>query len=275
MVTRANAPLLYALVVMRFPKVINVDRLAGAFQEQIQAEYPLESDYASQGIEVIIGPNGPEIKPTVEKFWQFSDLAKGHALILGSEFLVLHAGTASGGKPAYCGHIDFISRFVKATEAFKRAAGMNTVMSALGYRYIDLVVPRSGNDEGLSNYLEPWVMPSSPLALAEGVTLVDSVYVAGFRTPVGILRFQALRNPNATLPPELDSRFVRENGWVADRPPSDFALLDIDHAATFTSPLAIEPAIVEQNLLALQDPAAALFKKTMTPHAEKIWSENP
>lgn len=277
MVTRANAPLRYALVMMRFPKIINVaniDRIAGAFQEQVQADYPLESDYVNQGMEITIGPNGPELKPATEKLWQFTDLARGHALILGSEFLVLHAGAVHGGKPAYGGHADFIARFVKATEAFRRVEGTSPVMTALGYRYIDLVVPRPDDSRGLADYLESWVMPPSPLTL-EGVALVDSIYVAGFQTPMGVLRFQALRSPPATLPPDLNSRFVHENGWVADRPQGEFALLDIDHAATFTSPLAIEPGNVEQNLLALRHPAATLFEKTMTSHADRVWSEEP
>lgn len=277
MVTRANAPLRYALVMMRFPKIINdtnINRIAGTFQEQVQADYPLESDYAIQGTELVAGPNGPELRSVTGKLWQFTDLARGHALILGSEFLVLHAGAVNGGKPAYRGHADFIARFVKATEAFRRVEGTSPVMTALGYRYIDLVVPRPDDSRGLADYLESWVMPSSPLTL-EGIALVDSIYVAGFQTPMGVLRFQALRNPPATLPPDLDSGFVRENGWVIDRPQGEFAVLDIDHAATFASPLAIEPANVEQKLLALRDPAAALFDKTMTSHAERVWSEQP
>ncbi len=268
---RANAPLTYVLAVMRFPKILDAGRLAAEFQVQVRAEYPLESDLENQGIEISIGQNGPEIRTEVQRLWQFSDQERGHALMLGSDFLLLHSGGVDGAKPAYTGHRDFIQRFVKAVEAFCRVIGPNPLMSALGYRYIDLVVPRPEEREGLADYLKAWALPHVPDFSHEGASLVDSYSVVGFRTGEGVLRFQALRNPPSTLPPELTIGFVNENRWVAARPADEFALLDIDHAVSFGTHLAIEPATVQEQLVKLSRPCTVLFEKAVTPHAEDVW----
>jgi uncharacterized protein (TIGR04255 family) len=262
----SNAPLRYTLAMLRFPKVLSIERFVGAFQDQIRSEYPHLSDLDNQGYEVTVGDGGAGLRSVTEKFWQFSSIGRDHALILGSEFLVLHAGRDYGG------HADLIGRFARATEAFRRVDGLGTLMTALGYRYIDLVVPRAEMGESLAQYLRPWAMPTEDLELTEGLSLVDSAHISGFRTPRGVLRFQALRRPPNTLPPELDTQFVRENGWVEARPEGEFALLDIDHASVLASPLAIDPGRVADELAALRAPAVELFYKAVTPHALQEWN---
>jgi uncharacterized protein (TIGR04255 family) len=265
MVVMPNAPLRYTLAMMRFPKVLNIEKFAGFFQEEVRSEYALISEQNNQGFQMTIGDNGAEVQAISEKIWQFSDINRGHALILGQEFLVIHAGKK------YNGHNDFISRFSKAVAAFLRVGNISAVMTSIGYRYIDLVVPDAHKGEKLGDYLQPWAMPTADFNMAEGVSLVDSVYVAGFRTPLGILRFQSLRRPPNTLPPELATTFVKENGWVEPRPEGEFALLDFDHAENFSTPLAIDPAEIVAKLEALRVPAVQLFYGAVTPHALENW----
>jgi uncharacterized protein (TIGR04255 family) len=266
-VTMLNAPLRYTLAVLRFPKVINIEKYVGLFQEEVRSEYPHLSDQHNQGIEVVVAENGgAELKSISEKIWQFGTPSRDHALILGSEFLVLHAGRK------YVGHADFIGRFKRAVQAICRVEGLATVVTALGWRYIDLVVPRADQGEKLAQYLRPWAMPTEDLDLTQGVDLVDSAYIAGFRTPHGVLRFQALRRPPVTLPPELDTAFVRENGWAEQRPEGEFAVLDLDHASVLASPLAIDPATAAEGLAKLREPAVELFYKAVTEHALEEWN---
>ncbi len=260
-----NAPLRYTLAMLRFPKVISVEKYVGAFQDHVRSDYPLFSEKISQGYELKVEDGGAQVSTRVEKLWQFSSAERDHALLLGSDFLVLHAGKG------YRGHDDFISRFTRAVEAVLRVEGLATLMTAVGYRYIDLVVPKTAEGETLADYLRPWAMPTDVPELQGGISLTDSAYVAGFRTPQGVLRFQALRRPPATLPPELDTPFVRDNGWVEPRPAGEFALLDIDHARVITPSIAVNAGKVADGLATLQAPARELFDKAVTEHAIREW----
>lgn len=270
MLTMSNAPLLYTLAMLRFPKVINIERFVGDFQDRIRSDYPLYSTHQAQSLQLVLGEHGPGMKSASEKLWQFSNTERDHALILSAEFLVLHAGRKYGG------HHDFIARFVKAFESLCQVENIVTVMTSLGYRYIDLVVPKVGGNDSLVDYLQPWVMQSSEqLKLADGVTLQDSAYIAGFKTPQGVLRFQVLRQPPTTLPPELDSPFVRENGWVEPLPDGEFALLDLDHASVFSTAVIADPGRVADELAALRRPLVDLFSKAITTHALREWNGKP
>lgn len=265
-----NAPLRYVLAMVRFPRVINIEKFVGAFQEQVRLEYPHLSEEHSQGWQFTLGEQGgPEMAPISERLWQFSSADRDHALILGSEFLVLHAGRR------YQKHQDFIARFERAVTAFCRVDGLATVATALGWRYIDLVVPRADRGERLSQYLKPWAMPTEDLDLTDGLSMVDSAYIAGFKTPLGVLRFQALRRPASTLPPDLATKFVRENGWVEAKPETDFAVLDLDHAHPLASPVLIEPKHMVDILARLREPAVELFYKAVTEHALEEWRRQP
>lgn len=261
-----NAPLRYVLVMMRFPKVLTIADHVGAFQEAIRPQYPLLNEHLNVGMVVNPTAEGPRLEQSIEKLWQFSDVNREFALILGSEFLVLHAGKQ------YAGHEDFINRFEGAVRAFLSVKGFGQLMTALGYRYIDLVAPLSGDDKALSQYLSQWTMPAMSLDLADDLKLVDSVYVASFQSKEGVLRFQAMRSPPSTLPPDLDTPFVRQNGWLEQRPDGDFALLDLDHATNFAMPEALEPSRVRIILEKLREPLVDLFQKAVTPHAYDVWN---
>ena len=67
------------------------------------------------------------------------------------------------------------------------------------------------------------------------MSIIEGAYVARYKTEVGELRLQSLRNPQFTLPPELQSPLIVKNGWIRNRPGTDFALVDIDHSITFLS----------------------------------------
>ena len=145
-----NAPLRYTLALMRFPKVIDFETLAGAVQRLVSEEgYPLSSEQQQQAVEVAFGENGPEMRTVQGKLWQFADLEQSHALILGPDFLVLHAGRRDAG------HADFLGRFGRMVDTFSQVEGGPKAMTALGYRYVDLVVPNELKGETLADYLEP------------------------------------------------------------------------------------------------------------------------
>jgi len=262
-----NAPLRYALAVMKFPKILSIEKVAGAFQELLDPQYPVMTESKNEGFEATIAPDKtPEFKLISEKLWQFACIDKSHAIILSGDYLLIHAG------PAYVSHSHFFGRFHSVVESFTKVRGPGSVFSALGFRYIDIVKPAPS--EALSSYLAPWVLPNVELLPAEGLDLVDAVYIAGFRTNLGLMRFQAFHNPAGTLPPDLNSSFVHSNGWVAERPEGAFALLDIDHAAALSREMPIDPDVVIDTLTKLWAPARSVFDKAVTSHAKSVWGKS-
>jgi hypothetical protein len=124
----------------------------------------------------------------------------------------------------------------------------------------------------LGDYLQSWALPRELLEVQDdGVEPLDSIFVGGFKTKIGIMRLQVIRRPFCTMPPDLDTKFVRDNGWVETRPDGDFALLDIDHGTTLGTPTELNAEFVGKLLHELRIPPARLFARATTKHANKVW----
>jgi len=263
-----NPPLRYVLAMMRFHTNLNLEKHIPAFQEKVWHAYPQLSDETIQGIQISVGPKGAESHQVSNKTWQFASEDQKFALILAPDFLLLHAGSD------YDGHEDFIGRFRRAVEALVSVNALAKNMTALGYRYVDLIEPTEATNDTLSAYLKPWVMPSNDFESRDGIGFINSASFMAFGTPQGILRFQALRRPPAALPPELITPFVQKNRWLGTRPSGDFALLDLDHGVAFPEPPIIVPDDVADRLLGMRKPILDLFHDAITPHAEQVWNSD-
>lgn len=262
-----SAPLRYTLMVARFPKIVSMEKHVGAFQEAIRHDYPGYDEHANQGVNASLGPEGMRLEWINEPIWQFADPARGHALILGTELLVLHAG------PAYTTHSEFIDRFVRAATVLRDVPSIAVrQVHGLGFRYVDLVVPRPDHGETLAQYVAPWALPTdAPDLSAEGLRLGESAHVTVFGTERGTVRLQALRRPPMALPPDLLSPLVEKNGWVPDRPEGDFALLDIDHSAPLDITHPLDPDALRASFVSLRNGARLVFERASTRYAMSAW----
>jgi uncharacterized protein (TIGR04255 family) len=142
-------------------------------------------------------------------------------------------------------------------------------IEAIGFRYVDLVKPLEG--ERLEDYLQSWVLPPSPPEALGKMDLVQGMYVAQYKTDYGDLRFQSLRTPPMTLPPDLNNPLVQNNGWAPDRPAGDFALMDIDHGQRFNPLEEIDVDKICAKFLELRLASRRLFDQAGTEHAMSIW----
>jgi len=141
-------------------------------------------------------------------------------------------------------------------------------IEAIGFRYVDLVKPLAG--EPLQDYLRDWVLPPLP-EVAGKLDIVQGMYIAQYKTPYGDLRFQSLRNPQMTLPPDLNTPFVQKNDWAPEMPTEDFALMDIDHGRHFNPLEKINVNMICSKLLELRSSSRELFDQAGTPHAMNVW----
>lgn len=265
--TLPNAPLIYALCVVRFPPIPKVGRFVDGFHDVIRNAYPFKSELMTQSINASFGPEGLSVDKADQPLWQFTSSDRTHAFVLGPDFLVLHASGRG-----YAGHSDFAGRLEAGLSHLKAVPEIGIeIVTAVGFRYVDLVAPREGED--VSAYLSVWALPAALPKLSSGhfLEFKEGVYVASFTTEIGILRLQVLRRPPTTFPPELDTPFVRQNEWVPPMPPQEFALIDIDHGTGFSGPQPMDPQGLAAHIVALREVAYDLFSEAATAYAFKVW----
>ena len=263
----SNAPLVYTLGIVRFPAVPNFERFVDGFHDAVRDRYPLKSQIVSQSMMAVVSPDGLRVDHGEEPLWQFTAADSSHAYILGSQFLVVHAGRGYRGHKDFAGRLrDGLNKLIAVPDIGIRYA------LAVGFRYIDLVIPRAEFGEELSAYLNGWALPTDlPILKDARLDLGEAIYVTTFQTDLGGLRFQALRRPPTTLPPELMTPFVDTNGWIPVRPHSDFAVVDIDHGVQFVGEQSLDPDVMADHIAKLRDVPYALLLRAATPFALQIW----
>jgi uncharacterized protein (TIGR04255 family) len=264
-----NAPLVYTLGIVRFPQIPNVERFVDGFHDAVRDRYPLRSQIASQNLTAVLGPDGLKVDRVEEPLWQFTDVGCSHAYILGSQFLVIHAGRG------YQGHQDFAGRLREGLARLIAVREIGIIYAlVVGFRYINLVTPRMERNEELSTYLRDWALPTEmPKIKGIRLDLHEAVYVTAFQTDLGGLRFQALRRPPSTLPPDLTTPFVSGNNWILPRPEEDFAVLDIDHGVQFAGEQPLDPDVMADRIVQLRKVPSVLLLEAATPFALKVWRD--
>ena len=264
MVTRLKfAPVRYVLAVLRFPILADFDRFAGEFQGLLRAEYPLSGSYELPQFHFEINESGVNVSQEHQRLWQFSNVDKTWAVVLGAGSVGLHTNT-------YTDHADFIARFAQVVQKASEPARVGvTFVEGLGLRYVDLVAPRAG--ETPENYLEDGILPSG-IRQVSGLDLAEGVHIVSYRTSSGLLRFQVLRKPPSVLPAEVITPLILESGWVPERPEGDFVVIDIDHGSAFQPPLPIAELDLEGQMVGLRDPISDIFGAVTTSHARAVWN---
>lgn len=264
-----NAPLVYTIGVLRFPRIPEMGRFASAFLSAMRGTYPQYDEIALNFVTAKISL-GPDAKSEVEnqidrrelKMFQFASPDRSWAFILSEELFGLHTSK-------YVDHDNFVQRFREGLEALLgiRDLGLKWI-EAIGFRYVDLVKPLAG--EPLEEYLNKWVLPPTPEVEVK-MELVQGMYVALYRTDDGDLRFQSLRKPPMTLPLDLNTPLVQKNGWAAEIPEGDFALIDIDHGRHFNPLEKVDVDQICSKFLDLRLASRKLFDQAGTEHAMNVW----
>ncbi|MBS0656555.1 MAG: TIGR04255 family protein [Verrucomicrobia bacterium] len=138
----------------------------------------------------------------------------------------------------------------------------------MGIRYVNLIIAE--NSRPLKDYLSNWALPAEPPK--PQLSTLEGAYVARYKTGIGELRLQSLRNPQFTLPPELQSPLIVKNGWIWNRPSTDFALIDIDHCTIFSQPANMKTKDAIKHLKDLHGISKEVFVSIGTEFAHKNWS---
>ena len=250
-----DSPLIYSLGMIQFPKVPGMERFIDLFLDAIRKEYPLVdevkipvfgADCNSQGFQMV---------------WQFASIDRKWGFVLTDQVLCLHTVD-------YRDFSNFSDCFQKGLEALLKVPGIGIDwVTAIGIRYVNLVVAKGSYT--LKDYLDSWVLPAEPPR--SQLSIIEGAYVARYKTAIGELRLQSMRNPQYTLPPELHSPFIAKNGWLRSRPKEDFALIDIDHSMMFSQPESMKILESLQQLKALHEVSKEIFLSFGTEFSQAAW----
>jgi uncharacterized protein (TIGR04255 family) len=256
-----HAPLVYTLGMVQFPKIPGVERFTDNFLDKIRNEYPLLDEVKAPVYTTDFSPQGIQVGQQESRLAQFLSIDKKWGFILTEQGLYLHSID-------YQDFNNFVGRFQNGIEALLNLQdiGIQWIRS-VGIRYVNLITPKSKHE--LNEYIHPWVLPNEPTD--SQLSIIQSAYVARYKTKIGELRLQSLRNPQFTLPPELQSPLILKNEWIKERPQSDFALIDIDHSISFEQPVKIDKKKVIKDLTNLRAISSSVFKSLGTDFALKEW----
>jgi uncharacterized protein (TIGR04255 family) len=263
-----NAPLIYTLGLMHFPRLppSALDRVIDAFHERVREKgYPAREDIQAPSVRADFDREGFRVTQRESALHQFGTADRTWAFILSDEMLALHTNTHED-------HLQFVNRFVFGAEVLASIdhASIDYVES-VGVRYVNLVAPRER--ETLHEYLRSWALPLDEPTLYDGTRfqIRESMYVISCRSGVGDLRYQALRNPRITIPPELASPLVRGNGWTKPRPEGEFALVDLEHGCQFDPLKRFHLQELSDCMEGLCRFVAEWFLGAATDHAINVW----
>lgn len=259
-----NAPVEYVLAVLRFPLVSDFSRFASEMQALLEADYPLANAFDTVNYRLDIGQKGMQVTEEKAQMWQFSTLDKQWAVILGGNMLGLHT-------VQYTHHQDFLGKFIKAVKqaTMPEKVGVK-VAEAIGLRYLDLVVPREG--EAVEDYLrQPGLLPSTIEGVG-GISIMEGVHACSYKTDLGALRFQILRNPPAVFPAELVTPLTIANGWTDRKVDRDFFVMDTDHGANFNPPMRIQEVDLMERMVGLRQAISDIFLATSSDYAKAVWN---
>ena len=254
-----NAPLVQALVQIRFAAVLDMaDRVPALQREFKSLGFPRYQETQFPQI-VIVQEGVPQVQ--FAKQWQFLAADRQSAIVLATDFVTFAINSS------YATFERFLDPLLAVLKHLS-TVGAVELMDRLGLRYVDLIRPRK--EESVSDYVQPHLLGLSESSLAPHSAKRTSVSSeTQFATKSGtlVIRFRQLP-PGAILPPDLNASLLANDVVVESGRPA-FAL-DCDHFREgLNGSLDVEK--VEKMLWELHDAVGDAFHAAITPHALKAW----
>ncbi len=261
----SNAPVYYALAQAHFNPVAAMAKYVDQIQDRLRREgYPLFEP--QQFMQLVVPgpgqgqPQEPQIQQAVSWLMTRSDQTAG---------FILGPSTISHHTTHYQTHNQFIPELLRGLTAVHEAVSLDHV-SRLGLRYLDAVLPRTG--ESTEQYLvgglhgidfnatrqhamTETVFTTDTRPLVTKGTLVVRVYRA-----VAPLGFPPDMLPTGLmLAPSFDIKEVREH-----------AIIDADHYVEGRMPVEMDK--LNEQLISLHGTIKSVFGATTTGYARSAWA---
>jgi uncharacterized protein (TIGR04255 family) len=261
-------PLVYVVAELAIAPHYGIAESIAALQRELRAEYPRTQELAEFSLPPVAFVGGGQMQATSpaqmpQPAWHMLNQENTRGVSINHRAIGLHAS-------AYIDSKDFIERWTNVIAALS-ASKLEVFIERAGLRYVDLLVPSTGND--LSNYLNEGVLgpsypPNSKITQrmwATSYTVGDfSVQAYTFApAPPGMLLPPTLRNIGLQMPDVLANAQKHTQvggsvGWI-----------DTDVGRDVKKPFDGETILEEYRKM--HSIASACFRGFISPLAETEW----
>lgn len=249
----SNAPVVYALCQVRFSAVLKMSDYLPGIQESVRAQFPRYRQEAMNSFE-FVAPAGT-LTQRAESRWVLNDADEKSGYLVQQAAFVYHT-------TAYTKFDEFLRHTMEGVQIAAAAASISLV-ERVGLRYIDFIVPESGEEP--SAYLQPGLAGLSLRPL--GFQQETMQQLTSARTDAGRLVLKVSNGVHAqVVPGDLQPLALKTRSPQSDR---HTTLLDSDH---FTEEgFAFEPKRLESVIRQLHTPISRVFRAAITDYAWNKW----
>lgn len=261
----SNAPVYYALAQAHFNPVAAMAKYVEQIQDRLRREgYPLFEP--QQFMQLIVPgpgqpqPSEPQIQQTVSWLMTRSDRTAG--FILAPSTITYHT-------THYQTHNEFIPELLRGLAAVHEAVSLDHV-SRLGLRYLDAILPRSG--EATEQYLVGG-LHGIDFNAARRYAMTESVFITDTHPviPKGALTVRVYRmNAPLGFPPDMLPNGLAILPRFEIKEPCEHAVVDTDHYVEGRMPVEMDK--LNEQLLSLHATIKSVFSATTTDHARGAWA---
>jgi len=261
----SNAPVYYALAQAHFNPVAAMAKYVDQIQDRLRREgYPLFEP--QQFMQLVVPgpgqaqPQEPQIQQSVSWLMTRSDRTAG--FILGPSAITYHT-------THYQTHNEFIPELLRGLTAVHEAVALDHV-SRLGLRYLDAVLPRTG--ETTEQYLVGGLHGIDFNAIRRHA-MTESVFATDTHplVPKGTLVVRVYRAVAPLgFPPDMLPTGLAIAPQFEIKEPREHAIIDTDHYVEGRMPVEMDK--LNEQLLSLHGTIKSVFGATTTKHARSAWA---
>lgn len=259
-----SPPLVYTLLMLRFPVQTALDERISKIQEALKHIYPIYEKRVQQGIEVIQSNDGQTIRTIALPEHMFFDSDRAKGVLLKEDRIIFHSSL-------YPNFEEFSSWFKEVAEPIVDILSISHYLGC-GIRYIDALIPSSDTKESLTDYLQSSLLSFD---MDDGTSeCISSNQVNVYKTSLGAVTFKSyiLYKEDDCVPPDLrDLSSLLRFKSVNKKTP--FAVLDFDHA--YAAPDGTAEKLNLDRLIAkiddMHNVASSAFLKAVNSDAIQEW----
>jgi uncharacterized protein (TIGR04255 family) len=259
-----NAPVIYAIAMVRFSPIEKMTSFSVEFQEYLRLEGFTEYNTIEQmNVQVTIEKDAVNTTRNTEPLWIYTNQARTDGFLLSKDFLCFHT-------TSYDTHEPFLDKLILGLKKLNEIASISYV-TKLGLRYIDVGRPNPG--ESNSQYLFDGFdrIPTTGKSLVtttEAYLEIDTQPLIEKGTMIA--RVHSVVGQPLGLPHDLSLHgLVLSPKFVNHDSASSFVMLDIDHSVN--GAMQLDFGGLRDQSECLHGNLRDYFEKTFSTYAKSVW----
>ncbi|MFZ1495200.1 MAG: TIGR04255 family protein [Candidatus Competibacter denitrificans] len=262
-----NAPLAYVVAQVSFEPFLEIEKHIPALQSSLRVQYPRYQRTEQVAFQVLPRPKPqpPQLQPVSLTNWEFGSISNRTSVTIQQNSLMLQAT-----------EYETYEIFGQIWREIMQQVGEqipNLLTNRIGLRYIDFILPSSGEtpEDYIADRLRCDPEPGLSYQKPRGLTLVE------YQLEHGMLMVRCWREiGRPALPPDLAASPVLEPSIITQRavaPDQPTSVLDIDRSMPLS--MTYDAGTLAEGFERLHKDVQVVFKALTTDHARTVWSGDP